>query len=85
MSRKADKIDDLYSLLYVAYEFARGMLPWHKCYERAIFNDEPMDTKAFMKLRYAHKMQFDQKICKNSGDLFPLFEFLNSLRLKWKQ
>ena len=79
--RRASKLDDLFSLLYVAYKFVYDKLPWEKCLNTS-YRDagSMMSANEFIKLRFSKRNSFENAILESSGELQPLFEYLTRLR-----
>ena len=58
-NRRADRIDDLFSLLYVAFRFVKNQLPWEKAVEKAVDKQIEMTQNTFIQLRYQKRREFE--------------------------
>ena len=74
--RRASGRDDLFSLLYVAFKFIKGKLPWEKAIERAARKQIKMNEQSFVKMRYLERKTFDQQMIEECSHLRPLFKYL---------
>ena len=84
MNRRASPIDDIYSLLCVAYKFVNLWLPWEECLEQ-MYKAKPdsniFSTKEVTKLRCQEWKKFDRRLIKKSKELRPLFQYAYNLRI----
>ena len=81
-------MDDVYSLVCVAYFFAFGSLPWidavEKAQEQFQNNGDSYDRTAYIKLRWAQRHFFNMQLILKSGELKPLFVYLSTVRKREK-
>ena len=68
-NRRPSRIDDLFSLVFIAYDFAKDELPWSKCIEKANKKKVPLGQRSFIQLRYTERKFFESKILEKAGEL----------------
>ena len=87
MNCRASRIDDLYSLLCVAYKFVFHWLPWEEYIQELHRKDpERSDLLTFEKiseLRFTKIHIFEKALARKSAELNKLFAYV--LRLRSKQ
>ena len=76
-NKRPTALDDIYSLVCVAYQFVFGKLPWLKN------GINLFDTQEFTKSRVKNAEKLDKELVENSGKLQPLFKYL--IKQKKKQ
>ena len=88
--KRASQLDDLYSLLCVAYYFIIGTLPWIEYIEK-LHQQFDQNSKynfyqggKYKKLRIRKREYFDQKLIETSETLGPLFKFITDLMKKYE-
>ena len=82
MNCRASRIDDLYSLLCVAYKFVFESLPWDEDLQE-LFRENPDESSVFeriFKLRLSKIHIFEKVLARESKELKGLFVYILSLR-----
>ena len=84
IKKRASRIDDLYSLVCVAYRYVVGILPWEehlklkfeKNGEDSIFSAKKVTTIRIKKMR-----RFENELIRKAGQLSKLFEYIRKLQV----
>ena len=88
VNRRPTAIDDLYSLLCVAYKFVFGTLPWLKRAEQIKARNPGLKVyqiSHFSNFRIEHAREFDDELISNSSKLRSLFKYVVQTRRKYKE
>ena len=86
MNCRASRIDDLYSLLCVAYRFVFHQLPWEE-YLKELHKRNPNQPDLFTfekisEIRFKRIHQFEKTLARKSSELSRCFVYILRLRSK---
>ena len=86
MNCRASRIDDLYSLLCVAYRFVFHLLPWEE-HIQELHKKDPNQNEIFTfegvsELRFSKIHIFEKALVRKSMELNKLFAYILRLRSK---
>ena len=87
-NKRPTALDDLYSLVCVAYKFVFGTLPWLERIEKQQAKNPRMnvyDIRFFSKFRIKYAAEFDAELVLKSEKLKPLFKYLIETRRKYNE
>ena len=82
INKRASKVDDIYSLICVAYKFVFKWLPWEEYLQKEFDKqrrDEIFSIKEVTSIRIKKMRSFENKLVRKSKQLSKLFEYLRKL------
>ena len=82
---QANEIDDLTSLVYVAYKFIFGSLPWEKSEHSLIKKGQIVDKAEFIAYRHKNKKVFKQELIDSNSPFKALLAYLDKEIEKYKE